>query len=90
MMSKVEETKKAVKKIIDDGHYIQVIEGVDFLPVYKGKDFDKAWKAIEEYFSVSVEVYRNTKIYIGYVFIEDEKMFNYSGNYVESVFEKAS
>ena len=49
-MSKVEETKNAIKKIIDDGHYIQVIEGVDFLPVYKGKDFDKAWKAIKEYF----------------------------------------
>ena len=79
-MSKVEETKNAVKKIIDDGHYIQVIEGVDFLPVYKGKDFDKAWKAIKEYFSVSVEVYKTTKIYIGYVFIEDEKTFNYSGN----------
>ena len=82
--------KLALKQFIDDEHYIQVIEEVDFLPVYKGKDFDKAWKAIKEYFSVSVEVYKTTKIYIGYVFIEDEKMFNYSGDYVESVFEKAS
>jgi hypothetical protein len=89
-MCKVEETKRAIKKITDDGYYIQVIEGTDFLPVYKGKDFDKAWKAIKKYWSVSVEVYRTTKVYVGYVFIEDEKMFNYSGDYVESVFEKAS
>ena len=35
--------KLALKQFIDDGHYIQVVEEVDYLPVYKGKDFGKAW-----------------------------------------------
>jgi len=79
--------KLALKQFIDDGHYIQVVEEVDYLPVYKGKDFGKAWKAVKEYKSVSVEVYKTTKVYIGNMFIKDEKIFEYTGSYLEGVLE---
>ena len=79
--------KMAVKQFIDDGHYIQVIEEVDYLPVYKGKDFNKAWKAVKEYKSVSVEVYKTTKVYLGNMFIKNGKIFEYTGSYLDSVLE---
>ena len=68
-MRKLNIAKEVVRKFVDDGLYIQVIEEKDYLPVYKGKDFSKAWKAIQKYKSVSVEVYKTTELYIGNIFI---------------------
>ena len=41
--------KESLEKFIGDGFYIQVVEDVDNKPVYKGKNFNLAWSAVQKY-----------------------------------------
>ena len=81
--------KESLEKFIGDGFYIQVVEDVDNKPVYRGKNFNLAWSAVQEYKSVLIEVYRSTKLFIGYVFVDlESNYFEFSGDYPLLVFNE--